>query len=367
MALHAPRSKPWRVVALILLILVVAGGVAGAALYTTTTTTSTTTSPPTTTTSIAKERHQLGWTNISSSARGIMVDYRTITVGTVSYRAVRLRARTTLLRWHVGSTDPNLWAKAPFDSGPQIAWPTEGRAGVVAVFNGAFKQSAKAGGAVVDGVTLNPLVSGDMTIVLNRAGHWEMGVWGSPGFPTPGFDPISYRQNLVALVANGAVTTAARSTVLKFWGDPLREQPFVARTGLGIDAQGNLIYVASEQGALAVTLAQALVNAGAVTAMELDINPYWPILGAPTHPIHGPNGVYQVQLPNAEHSPNIYDYGWTRDFFVALAEPSSWSCAWQSPGLKGGVKGVQPQPLALVGKGCSAVKHRHPTTSTTHR
>jgi hypothetical protein len=360
---RASGGPTWRITTLIVVVLVGLVGV-GTGYMTSSATTTSTTSTSTTTTTIAPERHQLGWTIASSSGRGVMVDYRNIVIGGVTYRAVRLRARTTLLRWHVGSGDPNAWARAPLDAAPMINWNNEGKAGVVAVFNGGFKQSANAGGSVVDGVTLVSLVRGDMTIVINREGHWDMGVWGALKFPTPGFDPIAYRQNLVPLVLNAKLTPAGLSSNWNIWGSPLHNTPLNPRTGLGVDAQGNLIFVATMQGALVRPLAEALIAAGAVSAMELDMNPYWPILGASAQPIHHPGGSYNVLLVNAEHSPNIYDYGWSRDFFVALAEPASWSCNWTSPGLQGTISGAQPQPLSLTGPRCHPSKPPTSTTST---
>ena len=49
---------------------------------------------------------------------------------------------------------------------------------------GGFKKSAGAGGAAADGVTLEPLVAGDMTLALDAAGHWSMGVGGRRDFRT---------------------------------------------------------------------------------------------------------------------------------------------------------------------------------------
>lgn len=292
-----------------------------------------------------------------------MVDYRNIKVGSVVFRAIRLRARTTLLRWHVGAGDPNAWRAAPADAGPAIDWANEGPAGVVAVFNGAFKQAAKGGGAMVDHVVLEPMLRGYMTIALNAAGRWEMGVWGARNFPTPGFGAIALRQNLAPLVQHGALTAAAQTSNWKFWGDPINENPLTARTGIGLDAQGNLIYVATMTGVLAPTLARALIAAGALTAMQLDINPYWPILGASPSPLHK-NGVFSVQLPGAEHNASIYASGWERDFFVALAEPDSWNCSWSSPGLTA-TPGAQPQRLRLRGSGCASSSTTSPTVTST--
>jgi hypothetical protein len=46
------------------------------------------------------------------------------------------------------------------------------------------------------------------------------------------------------------------------------------RSGLGITAQGNLVYAAGNA-LVPETLGKALYAAGAVTAMETDINPFW--------------------------------------------------------------------------------------------
>ena len=325
--------------------------------------TTTSTSATTTTTTTPAEVRQAGWQVVSASSRGVMVDFRDVSEGGAVFRVLRLRARTTLLRWHVGGIDPNLWAMAPIDAAPRIDWTSEGPAGIVAVFNGGFKQSAHAGGAVVDGVVMISLVPGDMTIAIDRAGHWEMGVWGARNFPTTGFHPIAYRQNLTPMVLHGAPSAQAHSSSASVWGSPLNNNALTARTGLGVDARGNLLYVASMTGVLPIQLAQELVAAGALEAMQLDINPFWPIMGAPIRPVHNTAGVVNVQLPNQQHSPTIYETGWQRDFFVALAEPNSWACSWQSPGVHVATKGVQPQPLSLSGRGCRP--RRTPTSSST--
>ena len=319
----------------------------------------------TTSTSVAHERPQPGWTVATSSPRGVMVDYRNISVGGVTFRALRLRARTTLLRWHVGSTDPNS-VRVPRDAGPAIDWPSEGPPGVVAVFNGAFKQAAAAGGSAADGIALSPLMKSHMTIALNATGHWALGLWGSPHFPPRDFRAIAYRQNLGPVVWNHALSAAATSGNSGQWGSPLGGVAAEPRTGLGVDAKGNLIYVATMQPILVAALGRAMIAAGVVMGMELDINPYWPILGAPFRPLHATGGFFPVQLPRSEHNPSIYETGWTRDFFVAVAEPASWSCHWSSSGLHEPFGSVpQPQPLHLVGR--CFVRGAATTTTTTPR
>ncbi len=334
------------------LIAVVASTRALGSTSTTTASSSTTssTAPPVATTTVPPERPQAGWTVASRSSRGVMVDYTSLTVGGVTFRAVRLRARSTFLRWHVGTTDPALAPRVPVDAGPSIDWPVEGPPGVVAVFNGGFKQAAHSGGSMADGMVLVPPTPGYMTLALDAQGHWAMGRWGSPNFPPAGFRPISWRQNLGPLVWNGRPTAAALGANWRAWGDTLGGVPAVARSALGVDRQGNLIYVATMTPILPGPLAIALARAGAWMGMELDINPYWPSLGAPLSPdapLHGA-GSLPVQVPGQEHIPTIYFTGWERDFFVALAEPGAWGCNWTAPGLGAGNR-ARPQPLHLTG------------------
>jgi hypothetical protein len=320
--------------------------------------TSSNSSAPSTTTTVARERPQAGWAVASASGRGVMADFTTVTVNGARFRVVRMRARTTFLRWHVGLGDPALYARVPVDAGPSVDWPNEGPAGVVAIFNGGFKQAAQAGGAMADGLTLVAPTTGRMTIALDAAGHWVMGVWGQ-NLPRVGFHVVSYRQNLAPLVRGGAPTGAASGPVLT-WGSPLGQVPAEPRTGLGVDRQGNLLYVATMQQVLPIQLATALVRAGALNAMELDINPFWPILGVPLVERHHPGVNYAIGLAGSQHSATVYDSGWIRDFFVALAEPSRWTCQWTGPGVHAGAV-PQPQHLRRAGN-CARVAPGHYAT-----
>ena len=317
------------------------------------------TTTTTTTTTIPLERPQVNWKVATASSRGVMVDYRMIDLSGVSFRAIRLRARTTLLRWHVGTQDPPArYGVVPVDASSSIDWASEGLAGVVAVFNGGFKVAAHAGGSMVDGVTLSAMIPGDMTLAINAAGHWKMGEW-APGFPGPSFHAIAYRQNLGPMIADGKLTAAALSPDELIWGDPLKGNPHQPRSALGIDEHGNLVYVATMSGVSPTLLAQALLAAGAVEGMQLDMNPFWPIVGASFSVLHSP-GNYPVQIPYSEHNPTIYNTGWERDFFVALAEPDSWQCYWTSPGLITPTGVAQAQPLR---RECAAVGSTSTTTS----
>ena len=81
-------------------------------------------------------------------------------------------------------------------------------------------------------------------------------------------------QNQRLLVDHGAVAETAAGCVLACWGGTVGDRESVARSGLGITAGGQLVWAAGER-LLPAELGAALVSAGAVRAIELDINPDW--------------------------------------------------------------------------------------------
>ncbi len=294
------------------------------------------------------------WSVATSTPVGIASDYRMLVIDHTQFRVFRLYRQTTFLHWHVGSQDPPVaMGRIPTDAQSHIDLATEGRAGVIGVFNGGFKQGAHAGGAVVDGLVVAPLRRGMATIALDRYGHWEMGTWGQPGFPTARFSPVSVRQNLPPLVTAGVVTPSAVANQWGQWGDPLHGNPVEPRSGLGVDANGNLLYLAPIKGVLPKQLGDAMVAVGVRYGMELDMNPYWPTLGASFSPLRHA-GPLPIQIPNSSHDPSMYFTTWERDFFVASIEPAAARCQWVAPGLLHGfsLHVATPQPLHLSGADC---------------
>jgi hypothetical protein len=81
---------------------------------------------------------------------------------------------------------------------------------------------------------------------------------------------------------------------------------------VGIDRYGNLIYAAANDMTVA-SLAEVLRRAGAVRAMELDINTYWPSFITYRHP--GAAGAANL-LPTMDRSPLRYLTPDDRDFFA---------------------------------------------------
>jgi hypothetical protein len=273
----------------------------------------TTTSAPTTTTA-----EQPGWTVVSQLASGITVDSHSSQQSDGDSVTV-LRFHAGLVRYalHVGSSDPPTGGAAlPADSQPAIG--TDEHARLLAAFNGGFLMGAGClpcgvGGMEVAGHVLVPLVGGMTSLVLDRNGGASMGVWGQ-GFPPAGAAVDSVRQCLPPLVSGGQVSPNVGD--VSAWGATLGGGRLTARGAVGIDASGNILYAGSMR-ALPSDLANALVSAGAMTAMELDINPEW--VQADTAP--SPGGPLSAAVPNQNRPADQYLRGWTRDYVTVLAGP----------------------------------------------
>jgi len=102
--------------------------------------------------------------------------------------------------------------------------------------------------------------------VIYRNGRIDIGAWGSE--VTLGPDVVAVLQNLVPMVDRGQVSASATYNDTSLWGATLGAQVVVARSGIGVTADGALIYVAGPA-LTARTLAESLQRAGAVRAMAL--------------------------------------------------------------------------------------------------
>ena len=228
-----------------------------------------------------------------SGARVTLATFR----GAVSYRL------------HGGSGDPGSSAIADLRGGPAVHGAE--RHALLAGFNGGFMLSVHAGGYEQAGHVISPLARGMASLVIDRSGAATIGSWGY-GVPRHGQPVYSVRQNLHLLVNHGRPTAAAANW--NAWGATLGGGEYVARSALGQDAAGNLIYAAS-MSASPAAMAAALVHAGARRAMELDINPEWVQLDVARHP----GGRLRAAIPGQVRPSSQYLSGWTRDFITVLA------------------------------------------------
>ena len=214
---------------------------------------------------------------------------------------------------HNGSADPGPAASGLVRAGSAVTGAE--RRQLLAAFNGGFKLSAGAGGYMQEGHVISSLRPGLASLVIDRSGRARIGVWGR-GLPAPGEAVYSVRQNLQPLVLNGRPTAGSAGWGL--WGATLGGGADVARSAIGQDAAGDLMYAAS-MSAVPSDLAGVLAGHGARIAMELDINPEWVQLDAASKP----GGALTAEIPGQYRPSGQYLAGWTRDFFTVLAPPAS--------------------------------------------
>ena len=122
----------------------------------------------------------------------------------------------------------------------------------------------------------------------------------------PAKQVVALRQNLGMLVDGGAPTPAASNPGA--WGASVAGVA-TARGGVGVDANGGLVWAGGRISPL--DLANALIAAGAVRGMQLDINPDW--VGFNSYDVgadnvaHG-NGLYGATGANRYLSPDGRDF-----------------------------------------------------------
>jgi hypothetical protein len=188
---------------------------------------------------------------------------------------------------------------------------------LVAAFNAGFLMSGANGGYYTDAKTVIPLRTGAASFVVYANGSATVGQWGRDVSMTP--NVRSVRQNLNLLVDGGQPVPGLNAADTTQWGDTLGNAVYVWRSGLGVTADGALVYVGGP-GLNVTDLANLLVRAGAVRAMELDINTDWVNFStyAPATPSGLASGANGTELlSNMTGTPGRYfEPWWARDYIT---------------------------------------------------
>jgi hypothetical protein len=221
--------------------------------------------------------------------------------------------------------DPHLlrFVEVPGTVEPGGNWSTVGTLGgpernaMVAAFNGGFRFKDAGGGIYAEGHQGKSLVGGTASFVVHTDGRVDVGQWGRDDQLDP--TVVSVRQNLPLIVDGGQPTSDLNTSNTTRWGRGIHNHVLVFRSGLGIRADGTLVYAASD-GLTVSTLADMLVRAGCVRAMELDINPNWVSYNLFTHPdaAHPDQITGQKLLPDMTRPASRYLGPDSRDFTAVL-------------------------------------------------
>lgn len=223
---------------------------------------------------------------------------------------MRVDQRLVHLSLHAGSSD-----------GGRVGWTYGDRIGaseihlLVAAINGGFKLSYPGVGFMSGGHVAVPLKAGLASVVTYPDGTTNIGAWDA-GVPSKRKAVFSVLQNQRLLVDRSVAATTVSGCVLICWGGTVGLATVVARSGLGITANGQLVWAAGEHLSPG-SLAAALIEAGAVRAIELDINPWW-VAGYLY--VHHPGGPSHVPLVLGQRGvTGAFLKPYSRDFLAFVA------------------------------------------------
>jgi hypothetical protein len=188
--------------------------------------------------------------------------------------------------------------------------PTALRGRLLATFNSGFKLEDAHGGFVAGGHVYAPLVKGEATLVVSRSGRVDVRSWTGAAYPR---DVVLARQNLPLIVDHGRANPNLSDG--PEWGATLGNAIRVWRSGIGVDRRGDLLYAAADYQTVA-SLAHTLIHAGAVRAMELDINSFWVSFISYAH--HGAGSPSNL-LPDMNRATTRYLSPDDRDFFAVYS------------------------------------------------
>lgn len=140
---------------------------------------------------------------------------------------------------------------------------------LVAVFNGGFQEKDGHYGMIVGGTTYVPMRENMATLYMYADGTFKLADY--LNLPDP--KAVAMRQNGPYLVHNGEITQFVEEGK-DTWGRTTTNSMYTWRSGIGVTKEGNLIYAVGGS-LIPRTLGEALRMAGAVDAIQLDINPFW--------------------------------------------------------------------------------------------
>ena len=219
----------------------------------------------------------------------------------VAYLAWFDHTRTDLAYYPGRYEPPNAAVRGP------AMIPESQRRRLLSAFNAGFIYSDVNNGSTDNGRVNEPLAQGNATLIGYRSGKLAIKIW--HGGSNPGTDVAWSRQSLPPIIWHGHLNPNLNDS--SQWGFTVGNAVRVWRTGVGIDRRGNLIFAAADN--MTVTsLAQVLQRAGAVNAMQFDINADWHTLITYTH--H--HGLRPTQIGPSNKPDGRYLTPDDRDFFA---------------------------------------------------
>jgi hypothetical protein len=216
------------------------------------------------------------WSAYIQDAKGDTVAYRTFVqpdpgrpytlVAIVAIDLIRTR-----LHFVLGSIEP----AAPDSPQRSGKMPKADKAAnvLLAAFNGGFKSRHGQFGAMADDDLALPPRDGLGTLVIYRSGSVRLGEWGSDLGMSP--NVVAFRQNGPLVIHRGEINAQIYNNSPLDWGYTVNDVSPTVRSGVGLSADNKTLYYFCGPSLSMEALAKSMLTAGAMNAIQLDINNYW--------------------------------------------------------------------------------------------
>jgi len=186
---------------------------------------------------------------------------------------------------------------------------------LVAAFNGGFKLTYARTGFKSGSHVAAALQSGLASIITYTDGSTNIGSWNA-GVPSARKSVYSVLQNQSLLIDHGVAASTASSCIIECWGATIGGRTSVARSAIGITSSGQLLWAAGEN-LVPSELASAMISAGVLRAVQLDINPDW--VSGYLYEHHPPAPTAAQLVPGQLGIAGRFLEPYSRDFLAVIA------------------------------------------------
>ncbi len=196
--------------------------------------------------------------------------------------------------------------------------PVASQTELVAAFNGGFMTEHGGYGMKVDGVTIAKPKQRACTIALYKDGSLRIASWPELASGEP--DMVWFRQTPECMWEGDKLHAGLQAGAgLKKWGSTVDGETVIRRSGIGLNADRSVLFVAITNHTSARVLADGLHHAGATDVAQLDVNWSYPKF-VTFEPIGHTTVLHPVPLaPGFEYSDDEYlRKKEKRDFFYLL-------------------------------------------------
>ena len=152
--------------------------------------------------------------------------------------------------------------------------PKEHHEELLGAFNGGFMTEHGYYGMKVDGVRLVKPRDKACTVVMYKDGTMQIGTWSK--IKDKEEQMRWYRQAPGCMYENNEMHIGLRDPKARSWGATLDGETVIRRSAVGLNKEGNVLYVGITNSTTAHAIAFGMHHAGAVDVAQLDVNWSYP-------------------------------------------------------------------------------------------